>query len=132
MLAVPNTVIINKTVASYTKFPHLRLDIPVTVGLNEDLDRIREILIDLVKEDEDFMAEPPPMMVVSELNDYNIRIMLAAWLRDERDHIAKRFQLRERVYTTLTEAGVDMPLETIQLAAMDVKVHPNGRYESPR
>ena len=38
----------------------------------------------------------------------------------------KRFQLRERVYATLTEAGVDMPLETIQLAAMDVKVHPNG------
>ena len=65
-------------------------------------------------------------MVVTELNDYNIRIMLAAWLRNERDHIAKRFQLRECVFTTLTEAGVDMPLETIQLAAMDVKLHPNG------
>jgi hypothetical protein len=30
---------------------------------------------------------------------------------------------------TLTEAVVDMPLETIQLAAMDVKVHPNGTQE---
>jgi small conductance mechanosensitive channel len=127
MLAVPNSEIINKTVASYTKFPHLRLDIPVTVAPNEDLNRIRQLLIDLVKEDEEFMAEPPPQMVVSELNDYNIGIMLAAWLRNERDHIIKRFQLRERVYTTLTEAGVDMPLETIQLAAMDVKVQPNGK-----
>ena len=50
MLSVPNTEIINKTVASYTKFPHLRLDIAVTVGLNEDLDRIRRILIGLVEE----------------------------------------------------------------------------------
>ncbi|MDX1530165.1 MAG: mechanosensitive ion channel, partial [Rhodothermales bacterium] len=29
MLAVPNSVIINTTVASYTNFPHLRLDVPV-------------------------------------------------------------------------------------------------------
>ena len=127
MLSVPNTQIINKTVASYTKFPHLRLDVPVTVGVNEDLDRIREILIDLVKEDKDFLTEPAPMMVVSELNDYNTGIVLAAWLRNERAHILKRFQLRERVFKALTSAGVEMPLETIQLASMDVKLHPNGK-----
>ena len=126
MLAVPNTEIINKTVASYTKFPHLRLDIPVTVGLTENLDRVRQLLMDLVERDDDFMPEPRPRMVVTQLNDYNVAIEVQAWLRDERTHVEKRFQLRERVFTTLTEAGVDMPLETIQLAAMDVKVHPNG------
>lgn len=126
MLSVPNTEIINNTVASYTKFPHLRLDIPVTVAVTEELDRIRKILIDLVERDDEFMSEPRPRMVVTQLNDYNVAIELQAWIRDERAHIEKRFQLRERVFTTLTEVGVDMPLETIQLAAMDVKVHPNG------
>ena len=82
--------------------------------------------MDLVERDDDFMNEPRPRMVVAQLNDYNVAIELQAWLRDERTHVEKRFQLRERVYATLTEAGVDMPLETIQLAAMDVKVHPNG------
>ena len=126
MMAVPNTEIINKTVASYTKSPHLRLDIPVTIGLTESMDRVRLLLMDLVERDDDLMNEPRPRMVVSQLNDYNVAIELQAWLRDERTHVEKRFQLRERVYATLTEAGVDMPLETIQLAAMDVKVHPNG------
>lgn len=32
MLAVPNTEVINKTVVSYTNFPHLRITVPVTVG----------------------------------------------------------------------------------------------------
>ena len=109
MLTIPNTQIINKTVASYTKFPNLRLEIPVTVAPNEDLGRIRQILIDLVEKDEEFMTEPQPIVVVSELNISNIKIMLAAWLKDERDHLTKRFQLRERVFTTLREAGVDMP-----------------------
>lgn len=126
MLAVPNTEIINKTVASYTKFPNLRLDIPVTIGLTENLDRVRQLLMDLVESDDDFKTEPRSRMVVTQLNDYNVAIELQAWLREERAHVEKRFQLRELVFTTLTEAGVDMPLETIQLAAMDVKVHPNG------
>ena len=108
MLTIPNTQIINKTVASYTKVPHLRLNIPVTVAPTEDLGRIRQILIDLVEEDEEFLTEPEPIVVVSELNASNIRIELAAWLRDERDHLIKRFQLREHVFTTLREAGVEM------------------------
>jgi len=127
MLTVPNIQIINKTVASFTKFPNLRLDIPVTIGLTENLDRVRQLLMDLVERDDDFMTEPRPRMAVTQLNDYNVAIEQKAWLREERTHVEKRFQLRERLFTTLTEVGIDMPLETIQLAAMDVKVHSNGR-----
>ncbi len=36
MLAVPNTEIINTIVASYTNFPHLRIDIPVTVAVDRE------------------------------------------------------------------------------------------------
>jgi small conductance mechanosensitive channel len=126
MLAVPNTIIINKTVASYTKFPHLRLDIPLTIGVTENLDRVRGVLLDVVGADEDFMTDPHPQVVVAELNDYNVAIELQAWLQDERDHVHKRHQLRERAYAALVEAGVDLPFETIQLAPMDVTMHPNG------
>ena len=65
-------------------------------------------------------------MVITQLNDYNVAVELQVWLRNERDHVEKRFQLRERVFKTLTEAGVDMPFETIQLAPVDVKVNSNG------
>lgn len=126
MLAVPNTEVINRTVISYTNFPHLRLDIPITVAVDERLDRVRQILMGLVSGDDDFLAEPQPRMVITQLNDYNVAVELQVWLRNERDHIEKRFQLRERVFETLTEAGVDMPFETIQLAPMDVKVNSNG------
>ena len=34
MLAVPNTEIINKTVASYSNFPHLRVDVTHLSVLN--------------------------------------------------------------------------------------------------
>ncbi|MEM1041137.1 MAG: mechanosensitive ion channel family protein [Bacteroidota bacterium] len=118
MLAVPNSVIINTTVASYTNFPHLRLDVAVTVGVAESLDRVRGLLLGLVTGDPAFLAEPPPRVVVTALNDYNVEVELQAWIKDERSHKAERFRLRERVYVALTEAGVDMPFETVQLAPL--------------
>lgn len=122
MLAVPNAEIMNKTVTSYTNFPHLRLDIPVTVAVTENIDSIRSILILLVKEDDDYMIDPLPSVVVSQLNDYNVTIELRVWLKNEREHISKRFELREKVFDTLTSAGIEMPFETIQLAPHRVTV----------
>ncbi len=116
MLAVPNSTITNTTVASCTNFPHLRLDIDVTVAVTENLDRAREILLALVRDDPAYQTDPPPRVVVTALNDYNVALQLQAWLDEERDHIAKRFALREQVFKALTEAGVEMPFETLQLA----------------
>lgn len=122
MLAVPNSEIMNKTVVSYTNFPHLRIDIAVTVAVTEDLDRIRNILISIVQNNSDYMPEPPPCVVVTELNDYNVMLELRAWLLDERRHVEERLKLREKVFKVLTEAGVQMPFETIQLASHTVTV----------
>ena len=116
MLAVPNSVVMNKTIASYTNFPNLRIDIRVTVAVTENLDRVRSILLNLIQQDPDYLMEPAPRMVVVALNDYNIAIELQAWIKDERKHIEKRFALREAVFKALVAEQVDMPLETIQLA----------------
>jgi small conductance mechanosensitive channel len=122
MLAVPNAEVMNKTVTSYTNFPHLRLDIAVTVAVTEDLDQARMILLSLVQNDTDYMYEPLPRVVVTQLNDYNVTLELQAWLEDERQHVQKSFELREKVFKAFTAAGIEMPFETIQLAPHKVAV----------
>lgn len=122
MLAVPNTEIVNKTVASYTNFPNLRLDIAVTIDVNEDIENARQILLGLVDGDIEYLKEPAPRVIVSALNDYNIGIELQAWLKDERQHVEKRSELREKAFKALNRAGVNMPFETIQLAPMQVNM----------
>lgn len=126
MLAVPNSIVMNKTVTSYTNYPHLRIDIAVTVAVTEDLDNVREILLGLVKNSPAYLDEPMPRMVVVKLNDYNVALELQAWIKDERNHIQERFDLRERVFTALTAAHVEMPLETIQLAPHKIQVKSSG------
>ena len=125
MLAVPNAEIINKTVTSYTNFPHLRLDVGVTVGVNENIDEVRQILIDVIRDDPDYLAEPPPRVVITQLNDYNVALELQAWIKEERIHIEKRFEMREKIFKTLNEMQIEMPFETLQLTPLKVKLEQN-------
>lgn len=122
MLAVPNADVINDTVASYTNFPHLRLDVPITVGVEEDLDHVRRLLLSVVRDDPDYLEDPPPEVFVSALNDYNVEMVLRAWLDNERDHVSKRFELRERMFNKLRTADVVMPFETFRVQPIRVRM----------
>lgn len=125
MLAVPNAEMINKTVASYTNFPNLRLDIGVTISVEEDIDRVRKLLLEIVEDQPDFLETPAPQVLVQALNDYNVQVELRVWLKEERMHIPQRAWLRETVFKTLTQAGVDMPYETLRITPLDVKMSEN-------
>ena len=121
MLAFPNSQIANSKVASYTNFPHLRIGVDVTIGVNEPVGRVRDLLLALVTSDPKYMSEPAPAVVVTNLGDYNVTVELRAWLFEERDHIRARMALRELVKDTLDAAGVVMPYETIQLEPLKVR-----------
>lgn len=121
MLAVPNTMVVNSIVASYTNFPNLRLDIPFTVGVEENLARVRTIALSSFPRSGLLIEDPPARVVVTALNDYNIGMELQVWLDDEKQHIAVRHHLRERLFEALRKARVDMPLQT--LALQTVKGH---------
>ena len=111
MLAVPNVDVVNKTVTSYTNFPHLRLDVQVTVGVTEDIDKARKLLISLVSDRNLYMDEPPPSVVVRELNDYNVLLELRVWIENEREHLQERLCFAKPSLTPLTVTTSRCPLK---------------------
>ncbi len=120
MLAIPNSVIVNTTVTSYTNFPHLRLDIPLTVGLGESYDKVFDIMLDVARAHPQFLSEPSPQVVVKSVGDYNVEVELQVWIDDETKHVVTRHELRRALYEALREASIDMPLQTLQLAPVEV------------
>ena len=121
MLAVPNAKIINETVASYTNFRHLRIDIPVSVAVDSDLDRVREILVGTVRDDPAYLKKPEPVAVLTAVNDYNVVMELWAWLENERHHVLERVRLREATYKALIQAGIELPYETLNVRPLEPK-----------
>ena len=94
----------------------------MTVGVNENIDNIGKVMISLVNHDKAFMTDPPPRVVVTELNDYNVAMEIQAWIHDERRHVEKRYELREKLFKTLTQEGVELPFETLQLQPLSIEM----------
>ena len=121
MLAIPNTTVVNTVVSSYTNFPNLRLDLEFTVGVDEDLERVRQILLGVIADDPEVIGTPAPQVVTKALGDYNITMELRVWINDEAQHIAKRFAIQERAYVAMYRAKVDMPYETVNITPLEVR-----------
>ncbi len=115
LISIPNSVIVNTKVRSYTMSPHLRLDIDVTIGVNEKITAAREVILGIVRGDPRFLTDPPAAVVVKTLGDYFVKLTLEVWLRDPRIHIPVREELREGIKNALDSAGIVMPYETIEL-----------------
>ncbi len=115
LISIPNSVIVNSKVRSYTMSPHLRLDIDVTIAVYEKIAAAREAILAIVHGDERLMTDPPPEVVVITLGDYYTKVELKVWLRDPRIHIPVREELREGIKNALDSAGITMPYETIEL-----------------
>ena len=81
MVSIPNQNIAANKVISYTMFPHLRLDIDVTIGVNEDIENARREMLSIIKGDERFMKEPVPVVLVQELGDYYTKLRVARLAR---------------------------------------------------
>ncbi len=122
MLALPNSLVMTKVISSYTNSPHFRVDIAIAVGLKQDLDQVRAILLALVEGDPAYMKDPMPRVIVRNLDDYKVSLELQVWIKDEHSHLLQSFTLRENAFKALQAAKVEMPLETIQLATPQVSV----------
>lgn len=115
MISIPNAVLVNNKIRSYTMEPHLRLDLDVAIGVNEEIGKVRDILLSLVRNDRRFLPSPRPVVVVTNLGDYYVGLQLRVWLDEVRDHIPVRAELRESIKNALDRAGVMMPYETFEV-----------------
>lgn len=120
MLAIPNAVMANSAVASYTNFPHLRIDVDLTVGAGENFERLRDVFDAVIAGDARYLSDPKPAMVITDVGDYNVTAQFRVWIEDERQHVPMRFELRERLFEAFRAAGIDMPLQKVRLAPVEL------------
>lgn len=115
MISIPNQNIAANKITSYTMFPHLRLDVNVTIDVEEPIDRARREMLEIIRGDERFLKDPKPVVTVEELGDYYTKLQLRVWLDDTYRHIPVRAELREKVKNALDRAGIVMPFETLEI-----------------
>ncbi|PMY61186.1 MULTISPECIES: mechanosensitive ion channel family protein [Pseudomonas] len=104
---VPNGNLSNGIITNHNRQLTRKVIFDVGVNYEADLQKAREVLLDLAK-DERVLADPEPVAVVSMLGDSAITLSLRVWVKTA-DYWDVMFRFNELSRDRLKEAGIDIP-----------------------
>ncbi len=104
---VPNGILSNGIITNTNRQPTRKVVFDVGVDYEADLQKAREVLLELAK-DPRVLADPAPVAVVSTLGDSSITVSLRCWTNTP-DYWDVVFMLNELSRDRLKAAGIDIP-----------------------
>ncbi|MBR1578870.1 MAG: mechanosensitive ion channel family protein, partial [Bacteroidales bacterium] len=118
-ITIPNGELANGNIDNYSSRDPHRLSLKFNVPYGTDVDQVREILLELVKDQPKILnADTPgaknPKVYVGELQDSSIQIKLRVWLL-AKDYKKVQHWLNERIYKELPKHGIHFPFPQLDV-----------------
>jgi small conductance mechanosensitive channel len=105
---IPNAKLTADNIVNYTTKGTRRMDMVIGIGYESDIDKAREILEELVTNDDRVLKDPPHTIAVAELADSSVNFVVRPWV-DVADYWNLWFDLTEMVKKRFDEAGISIP-----------------------
>ncbi|VVN74814.1 Small-conductance mechanosensitive channel [Pseudomonas fluorescens] len=104
---LPNGNLSNGIITNTNRQPTRKVVFDVGVDYEADLQKARQVLLDLAK-DERVLQDPEPQAVISTLGDSSITVSLRVWVKTA-DYWDVMFMFNEQSRDRLKAAGIDIP-----------------------
>ncbi len=113
VIYLPNGALSGGNIVNYSQQTHRRVDIPVSVEYGQDVEQVRQVLLELFKQDERILNEPAaPFIALSKLGDSSVDLTIRLWVKAA-DYWDVFFQTQERIYTEFNKRGISFPFPQI-------------------
>lgn len=107
-IIVPNAKATADNITNYSANDQRRVDIVAGVSYGDDLDKVRGLLEQILKDDERILAEPAPAVKVLELADSSVNFAVRPWVKTE-DYWDVFFALQEEIKKRFDAEGISIP-----------------------
>lgn len=105
---IPNGPLANDPLTNFTKLGKLRVDLVVGVGYDTDIKHARDVLTQVMKNDDRVLADPAPVVMVLELADSSINLAVRPYTTPEH-YWGVYFDTLEKVKEALDDASIEIP-----------------------
>jgi small-conductance mechanosensitive channel len=110
-VTIPNSIMGNTKIINESGGPHKKFRIRVKVGVayGSDIDKVKNILMDIALQDEDVCKEPEPRVRFRQFGGSSLDLELLCWVKEPmlRGRIVD--VLNTRIYKRFNEEGVEIP-----------------------
>ena len=106
--SVPNSSLWNTSILNYSRLPTRRMDVPVGIAYEDDVERAMVLLLEHLKQDERILEDPAPQVLVTNLGESSVDLSLRCW--SERSNFwTLKFELNKKVKLWLDAEGISIP-----------------------
>lgn len=120
LVIVPNSTISSNQVVNYSyPDPQYREQMDIGIGYGQDIEKLRQIIIDTVRDVEGILPDKPVEALYSEMGASAMMFRIRWWIESFEDtrHVYDR--VNTALQRALDDAGVDMPFDTYNINLID-------------
>lgn len=109
LVQIPNSVIANSNIVNYSSEPNRRVDITVTASYDDDTEKVKAVLMQLIREHSKTLSggDLEPMVRVSGYNANDISYVMRAWCAGD-DYWDVYFDLMDSIKPAFDKNGIAM------------------------
>ena len=108
VIILPNSEITTAPIINYTTLPQRRMEVSVGVGYDDDLQKARNVLLQIARDEALVLDDPEPQVRVVNLGESSVDLTLYAFARNE-DYLEARSRVIEAVRNELIGQGLNIP-----------------------
>lgn len=112
LIYVPNGAMSSGTITNYTLTPNRRAEWVIGIEYGEDVEKARQVVLDILKADSRVLADPVPVVLLGELNNSSVDLTVRCWT-DNADYWNVLAETREKIYNRFNELGIGFPFPQI-------------------
>ncbi|MEE4637998.1 MAG: mechanosensitive ion channel family protein [Wenzhouxiangella sp.] len=105
---IPNETLIKSEVTTLSRFPIRRYDIMLGVAYKENLDRVRDLLMQVAESNNLCLDEPTPLFIFTGFGESSLNIQFSVWARRE-TFLALRNTISAEIKQAFDDAGIEIP-----------------------
>lgn len=107
-VVIPNGNLANSEVVNFTSQPTRRVDIKVGVAYHTDLNKAREVILDILKNDDRVHEDPLPVVFLNNFGDSSLDLVVRAWTNTE-DLWPVYFDSMEKIKASFDSHDIEIP-----------------------
>ncbi len=107
-IIVPNSQVMNSIIINYSANDQRRVDMVVGVSYDDDLDKVRATLEDLIAADDRILDDPACSIAVAELAASSVNFIVRPWVKSG-DYSGVKFDLTEAIKKRFDKEGITFP-----------------------
>jgi len=111
---VPNGQVYGGTITNFSARDTRRVDMVFGIAYDADIRQAKNILTEIVTNDERVLKDPAPVVAVSELADSSVNFVVRPWVKSA-DYWAVLWDTTEKVKYAFDEAGIGIPFPQMEL-----------------